>query len=287
MANQVEKLVKLVKDKHSSSIDSKCKVLSFVSGKGGVGKTNISVSLAYILSNIFFKKVLLLDGDIGLGNIHILLGLQPEKNLKKVLTGEQLKNIIQRIYNFDVLLGFSGIDTIDDLESINTANLFLQLNEILDSYDYILIDNSAGLNRNTLGFSRVSTTTYVVTTPEPTALTDAYAFIKSTYKLYGYKNFKVIVNMCRSQSEGYETFNRLQFSCKNFLGISIKLAGIVPASKNIKKSLIKKKLIVKDYPADPFSLELKKIAQLETGETFPPQKESFISKLLRVFKEGR
>ncbi|TCK03889.1 AAA family ATPase [Phorcysia thermohydrogeniphila] len=284
MSSQAENLLRLIKSKENLS--GKAKVLSFASGKGGVGKTGVSVSMAYVLANLFDKKVLLLDCDIGLGNVHILLGLEPNKNLKAVLEGAHIREVIQPVYNFDVVLGFSGIDSIDDLESADTANLFLQLEEVISEYDYVLIDNSAGLNRHTIGFSRVATTTYIITTPEPTALTDAYAFIKSLYKLYGYSSFKVVVNMCQTRSEGFETFERLQFSAKNFLGISLKLAGVLPRSRNVARSLRGKALVVKDYPSDPYSVEIRKIAQLETGEALPEEKEGFIARLLRILREG-
>ncbi|MEO2068748.1 MAG: MinD/ParA family protein [Desulfurobacteriaceae bacterium] len=284
MGTQAENLVKLVKRK--SSVSSKCKVISFVSGKGGVGKTNIAISLAYILANFFSKKVLLLDADIGLGNIHVLLGLNNSKNLKSVFLGKTLQDIVQRTFGFDVILGFSGIETIEELESTDTSNFVFQLEEILSDYDYVLIDNSAGLNRNTISFSRVASTTYVITAPEPTALTDAYAFIKSLYRIYGYGNFKVVVNMCRSTSEGFETFERLKFSCENFLGISPRLASVLPFSKKVKEAVLRKQIVVKEFPSDPFSVGLKKIAQEETGEVLHERKESFISRLIRVFKEG-
>jgi flagellar biosynthesis protein FlhG len=206
-----------------------------------------------------------------------------------VLEGAPLREVIQPVYNFDVVLGFSGIDSIDDLESADTANLFLQLEEVISEYDYVLIDNSAGLNRHTIGFSRVATTTYIITTPEPTALTDAYAFIKSMYKLYGYSSFKVIVNMCSSRTEGFKTFERLKSSAEKFLNLRLPLAGLVPYSKRLKECLMKKQLIVHAFPSDPFSLELKNITQLETGEIVSVEepKESLMARLFKFLREGK
>lgn len=285
MERQAEKLIELVRDRNRSS---RCKVLSFVSGKGGVGKTTVSTSFAYTLANVFKKSVLLLDCDIGLGNVHLLLNLDPSKNLKAVLRGSALKEVIQRVYNFDVVLGFSGIDSLEELESYEAANLLVQLDRVMDSYDFIILDNSAGISRFTVNFSRAASETYVVTTPEPTALTDAYAFIKSVYKVYGYSSFKVIINSATSKSEGFETFERLRTSVEKFLGFRLKLAGVLPYSPRLKEALKLGKPLVHIYPSDPFSLELKKIAQLETGEALLEgrESESFIKRLIRFFREG-
>ena len=285
MERQAEKLIELVRDRNRGN---RCKVLSFVSGKGGVGKTTVSTSFAYTLANVFKKNVLLLDCDIGLGNVHLLLNLDPSKNLKAVLRGSSLREVIQKVYNFDVVLGFSGIDSLEELESYEAANLLIQLDRVMDGYDFIILDNSAGISRFTVNFSRAASETYVVTTPEPTALTDAYAFMKSVYRVYGYSSFKVVVNSATSKSEGFETFERLRTSVEKFLEFRLKLAGILPYSPRLKEALKLGKPVVHLYPSDPFSLELKKIAQLETGEVLleKSENESFIKKLIRFFKEG-
>ncbi|WP_457678180.1 AAA family ATPase [Thermovibrio sp.] len=282
MNSQVESLVKLVKQREKGI---KGKVLSFVSGKGGVGKTGIVASLAYSLANHFNKKVLLLDCDLGLGNLHLLLGLSPDKNLKAVFEGAQIEDVIQRAFNCDVVLGFSGIEKLGELEGYETVNLLIQLERVIDNYDYVLLDNSAGLNKYTIGFSRASWATYVITTPEPTALTDAYAFVKSLYKLYGYSNFKVVVNMVRSKREGFETFDRLLLSANRFLGLDLSLAGIVPYTGKFKEALLKRRPLVELYPNEPYSLEVKRIAQLETGQMVK-EESSFIKRLFNFLLKG-
>ncbi|SMO56509.1 flagellar biosynthesis protein FlhG [Balnearium lithotrophicum] len=283
MKTQVDNLLKLVKEKENRGYR---KVLSFASGKGGVGKTTVSTSMAYVLANSFEKRVLLLDCDIGLGNTHILLGLTPEKNLKSVLKGASIEEVVQKVYNFDVVLGFSGIDSFDEIDSYEASNLVLQLERVIENYDYIIIDNSAGISRFTLSFCRASSETYVITTPEPTALTDAYAFIKSMNKIFNYNRFKIIVNMTSSRREGFDTFSRLESSVRKFLGFDIKLAGILPESSHVRSTLRRGSLVVKSYPSDQFSLEVKRIAQLDTGEVVKEEKESFIKRVLKFLKEG-
>ncbi len=283
MGTQADNLIKFIEERGKNLTRSR--TLSFASGKGGVGKTAISVSLSYVLANNFGKRVLLLDCDVGLGNVHVLLGLRPERNLKAVLEGKDIHSVIQTVHNFDVVLGFSGIESLDELDNALAANLFYQLDRIIGNYDYVILDNSAGLGRFTVNISRLSSATYVVTTPEPTALTDAYAFIKSMFKLFNYRNFRVVVNMCRSRSEGFETFSRLNQSTRNFLGIPLKLAGILPFSKSFKTSLMSRELVVAEKPSDAFTLEIKKIAQIETGEKLE-ENEGFLSRLLRMIKNG-
>ncbi len=286
MESQVESLLKLAKNRGRKRAPN---LISVVSGKGGVGKTAITTSLAYSLANHFNKKVLLLDCDMGLGNVHVILGLSLGKNLKLVFKGLPIREVVQRIYNFDVVLGFSGIERLDELEEVNPSSFLVQLEKITQEYDYIILDNSAGLNRYTLGFSNASSSTYLITTPEPTSLTDGYAFIKSLYKLYGYKDFKVIVNMASSRREGIEVFERLNYSVSKFLGFNLKLVGILPYTKRLKDSLAKKVPLLELYPSDPFSREIKKVAQLEVGEVYTGEEKrgSFIKSLLKLFFEGK
>jgi len=285
MGSQIESLVKMVKEREGKG-SVKAKVLSFVSGKGGVGKTGITTSLAYILANHFKKRVLLLDCDIGLGNVHLLLGLSPEKSLKSVLQGAPIEGVIQRAFNYDVVLGFSGLEALEELEALEAANLVMQIERVMSSYDYVILDNGAGINRYTVGFSRAAATTYVVTTPEPTALTDAYAFIKSLFKLYGYSSFKVVVNMVKDREEGFRTFERLKASTVKFLGVEPKLAGTVPYSERFKEALKRRKPLCALYPNEPYCVEIKRIAQLETGELLPEDGGGFVKRLLKFLFQG-
>ncbi|SMP13756.1 flagellar biosynthesis protein FlhG [Desulfurobacterium pacificum] len=283
MNSQLESLAKAIKRKKKKK--KRCKVITVSSGKGGVGKTGVSISLAYALSSIFGKKVLLLDCDIGLGNVHVVLNLRPDKSIRSLLNGEKIENVIQSVKGLDVILGFSGIESFIDFESFESADFIYQLEKVFENYDYVVIDNAAGLNKQTVSFSRIADSTYIVTTPEPTALTDAYAFVKSMYKLYDYSSFKVIINMCASKREGYKTYERLRDSAKTFLGLNLPLVGILPFSERVKECLLKKKLILESYPSDPYSLEIKRIVQLEVGEIIKEDlKEGFISRLLGFLK---
>ncbi|WP_456398175.1 MinD/ParA family protein [Desulfurobacterium sp.] len=280
---QAEKLIELVKERHNPK-KRRAKFICVASGKGGVGKTNFSVNFSYILSSVFGKRVLLLDGDIGLGNVHVLLGLSPDRNLKMLMQGVEVEDVIQHFENLDVLLGFSGIDTFQELEDLDVVTVINKLEKISDDYDFIVLDASAGINENVLKFAVSSDATYVITTPEPTAITDAYALIKSLHKLYKYENIKLVANMCRNKNEGFSILERIRRSCENFFSFRPKIAGVLPESGNVKISVRYREPVATAFPADPYTLAIKEIASLETGEIIKSELESFWSKLKNFFK---
>lgn len=239
------------------------KFITIASGKGGVGKTNFAVNFSYIMANEFGKKVLLIDADIGMANVHLFLHLDAAKNIKHLFMGERIENIIQKAYNFDALLGFSGIEDFFDMEDISVQTVIAQLDEISKNYDYIIIDTGAGIDEKVAAFLRASSKSYIITTPEPTALMDAYALIKSMYNIYGYDNFKIVVNMCKNREEGELTFNKLKVSVNRFLGIDIELLGILPYTNNLRTAVKKKELITMSYPKDSYSINIKQICKEE------------------------
>lgn len=261
------------------------KFLCVASGKGGVGKTNFSTNLAYILANYFDKKILIIDADIGLGNIHIILKIPLIKSLKEFFEGKDIKQNIIRIKNFDLIPGFSGIESLNDIENLDLDRLINSLEEIASDYDYIIIDTAAGIGKDVINFILASDKTYIITTPEPTAITDAYSLIKSLYKLYNYNNFSLIINMVKSLEEGEETFERLQKSCDKFLNLKLNFAGVLPYSENLKKSVLNMSLISENYPSDKFTKSLIEISKKEIGEeVLNSKKESFFKKLFSFLR---
>ena len=128
------------------------KFITIASGKGGVGKTNFAVNFAYVMAKEFGKRVLLIDADIGMANVHLFLHLDPAKNIKHLFMGERIENVIQRAYEFDALLGFSGIEDLFDMEDISIQTVIAQLDEISKNYDYIVIDTGAGIDEKVAAF---------------------------------------------------------------------------------------------------------------------------------------
>ncbi|GAB6071964.1 MinD/ParA family protein [Venenivibrio stagnispumantis] len=283
MDEQLKHLKELVNNR---AVNKNTKFISIASGKGGVGKTNIIANFAYILANSFNKKVLLIDADIGMANIHIILDLNVKKTLKDITYGEKIENIILNKYGFDILPGFSGIDSIFEFGDFDSFSFIKMLDKISSYYDYVLIDIGAGIDEKIANFVRASNKTYIVTTPEPTALVDAYAFIKSIYKSYGYKDFKVIINMVENKQEAEEIFFSLNNSLSRFLDITVQLAGYLPFSKLIQESVLNKTLITAEYPSDKFSIQLTNIVANEIGEKPPKEKSSFWEKFYSFIKRS-
>lgn len=241
------------------------KFITVASGKGGVGKSNFSANLAYTLANRHKKDILLIDADIGMGNIHLLLNADPSKNMRQVFNGVPIENVIVESNGFYALLGFSGLDRLDELEELEFHRILEGLERVSKQFDYVIIDTGAGIDAKVTSFLRASHTTYIVTTPEPTAMMDAYALVKSLYTLYGYHRFKVVVNMCRSRSEGEQTFEKLRRSTQKFLDLELVLAGVLPQTPRIRQCVESKSLIAERFPHENFSRALGKIAAAEAG----------------------
>ncbi len=282
MNEQAKELIELVNKKN---LEQNNKFIAVTSGKGGVGKTNFAVNFAYHLVNSYDKKVLLIDADIGMADIHIVLNLKPENNLKNVLNGKKIEDVVVTRFGIDVLPGFSGIDSIDEMEDFLISKLIQDLSEFSKKYDYVIIDTSAGIDNKVSAFVRAANRSYVITTPEPTAFLDAYALIKSIYKIYGYSNFKLIINMCKNKNEALDTYERLDQSFRKFLDKSFELYGWIPWSENVNKAIKEKKLISESYPSDQFVKQIKEITAKEVGEPISETEESFWKKLVGFLKK--
>ncbi len=277
MMDQASGLRELV----AKSGSTNSRFITIASGKGGVGKTNFAVNFAYVMANVFDRKILLIDADIGLANVHLFLNADPSKNIKNLFNGEPIDSIIHHTYGFDALLGFSGIEDIFEMEDSSVLTIINELERISSQYDYVVIDTGSGINQKVAAFLRASHKGYIITTPEPTALMDAYAFMKSIYNIYGYDSFKIVVNMCKNKEEGELTFNKLKVSAKKFLGIDLELIGILPYTNNLRSAVKNNELICMRYPKDPYSINIANICknELQLGEG---EDENFWRKLFDV-----
>jgi len=214
-------------------------IVAVASGKGGVGKTWFSITLAHALANEG-KKVLLFDGDLGLANVDVQLGLMPKRDLNDVIRGRLgLDKIIQRFEDggFDIIAGRSGQASLSALPSQRLAFLRDQLLEVADKYDVVICDLGAGVDRTVRMLSASATRTLLITTDEPTSLTDAYAFIKLGNAAGMSKNVSIVVNMAPSTLEGEKTYKTLLKACENFLRLSPPLAGMISADPRVKDSI--------------------------------------------------
>jgi len=215
--------------------------LSILSGKGGVGKTNLALNLGYALYKAN-HSVMLMDCDIGLANLDILLGLTPEKNIHDLLQpGISPRDVILPIEQngFDFLPAASGIPDLLEMDEDLQSVLFEKMNAMLDPYDFLLLDLGAGISRTVLSFTAITHERILVITPEPTSLTDGYAMIKVLNSEYGVKSFHIVVNQVASQNEGKRSFERLNAACEKFLDFKIQYIGSIRTDSAMCEAVVK------------------------------------------------
>jgi flagellar biosynthesis protein FlhG len=204
-------------------------VVAVASGKGGVGKTFFSITLSHALARLG-RKTLLFDGDLGLANVDIQLGLTPEHDLGMVIDGRvTLQRAAERFKEggFDIIAGRSGSGSLAQLPSQQLTGLRNDLLEMARSYDTVVMDMGAGVDRTVRNLAGPAGTTLVVTTDEPTSITDAYAFIKITRATNPASDLRIVVNLAQNTKEGERTYGTILKACQNFLKFAPPLAGIV------------------------------------------------------------
>ncbi|MBI4688379.1 MAG: MinD/ParA family protein [Nitrospirae bacterium] len=235
--------------------------IAVASGKGGVGKTNVVANLAIAFRKMG-KEVLVLDADLGLSNIDVLLDLAPRYNIRHVLNGErQMKDVIVKgPHGIKILPASSGVQEITSLDEFQRLRLLEQFDSYEDDIDILLIDTAAGISTNVAFFCIASQEIVIVTSPEPTAMTDAYALIKVLFTSYQEKKFKVLVNSVRSSDEAVRIFRKLSLAAERFLNISLDYLGYISLDNSIQKAVMAQKAFIEMYPDSVASKNLMDIA---------------------------
>lgn len=239
---------------------ARTRVISVTSGKGGVGKSTLSVNLGIAIGRLG-KRVLLLDGDLGLANVNVLMGIIPEHNIYEVMKGKKKIRdiIISTSFGIDIIAGANGISQLANL-SDSARETFLEQLGGLTGYDVMLIDTGAGVGANVLGLVMPADEIVVVTTPEPTAITDAYGMIKSIVANGQEKIIKLIVNRVPSAIEAKRVSDRLASISAQFLKTEIDCIGFVFEENLVQKSIRSQRPHVVQYPGSKSSACMNHIA---------------------------
>jgi flagellar biosynthesis protein FlhG len=243
-------------------------IVAVASGKGGVGKTWFSITLTHALARMG-KKVLLFDGDLGLANVDVQLGLMPRRDLNDVIRGRlSMDKVTQHFEDggFDIVAGRSGQASLSALPSQRLTLLRDQLLEVAKKYDIVVIDLGAGVDRTVRMLSATATRTLLVATDEPTSLTDAYAFIKLGNAAGMSKNIGIIVNQAPSAVEGERTYKTLLKACENFLRLSPPLVGMVRHDPRVKETIRHQTPILTRSPNTDAAEDVEKIARTVARE---------------------
>ncbi len=262
---------------------SKPKIISIASGKGGVGKTNLAINLAIVYSKMG-KKVVVMDGDLGLANVNVVLGIIPKYNLYHVLKGNMaLKDIIKETeFGIDIIAGGSGFVQLANLDEKERKRFIEELKALYD-YDIVIIDTSAGISNNVISFVLAAHETIIITTPEPTAITDAYGIIKaiSVESLKVSSDLKLVVNRVKSIPEGKKVSDRIISVTGQFLSIKMESLGVIPEDPVVELAVRKQQPFVIAFPNSQATLHVKHIAQrIEKMEV--KEEDRGLNRLLRI-----
>jgi flagellar biosynthesis protein FlhG len=244
-------------------------VIAITSGKGGVGKTNLTVNLGIHFARQG-RKVLIIDGDVGLANVDILLDETPAYTLQDVLNGERevMDVLVHSVLGVSVLPGTSGISELARLSQDERRRLLDAMGE-LDEYDTVLIDTPAGIGSNALFFAGAAQEIFVVATPEPTALADAYAMIKVLHHRQGIDRIGLVLNQTRDD-EAFGIFERLSTLTARFLSVVLELVGSVPQDPHVPESVKMQQPILIAFPAAPASQGVRILADNILMRSPPP-----------------
>jgi len=250
----------------ASAVDGR-NVVTVASGKGGVGKTWFSITLAHALAKAG-RRVLLFDGDLGLANVDIQLGLMPERDLESVVSQRMgLAEAVLRYDEggFDIIAGRSGSGTLAALPAGHLTGLRDSVFALAATYDTAILDLAAGVEPSVRILSAAAGTRLVVSTDEPTSLTDAYAFIKLTTMRGNAANTRIVVNMAASDRDGRHTYATLSKACQNFLNMTPALAGVIRRDTHVREAIRNQSPILTRFPNANASADVEAIARTLKG----------------------
>jgi len=262
------------------------RAIAVTGGKGGVGKTNVSVNLGVAAAELG-QKVLLLDADLGLANIDVVLGLHPQYDLSHVMRGERslAEVLIEGPSGMKVIPGASGVKALADLTSAEHTGLIRAFSEVAADTELLIVDTAAGISDTVLSFSRASHEIVVVVCDEPASITDAYAIIKLLNRDYGHQRFRILANMVRTAQEGRELYNKMCRVTDRYLDVTLGFMGAVPYDESLRRAVKAQRPVVQAFPRSRAAQVFRNLAK--KIETWPQpggangQVQFFVERLIK------
>lgn len=237
-------------------------VIAVTGGKGGVGKSNVSVNMSIALAEMG-RRVVLLDADLGLANIDVLLGITAKNNISNVLSGEiTLRDVmVNGPGGIRIIPAASGTQEMASLQPEEHAGLIRAFSTIGEQLDVLVVDTAAGIGDGVVSFVKASQEVLVVVTDEPTSITDAYALIKLLNKDHGLFRFRILANMVKTPQDGHNLFAKLTKVTDRFLDVALQYVGSIPFDDSVKRSVQRQKAVVEAYPRAKASIAFKSLAK--------------------------
>lgn len=283
--DQAESLRNIIKRQNAIPNEKVARVITVTSGKGGVGKTSLSVNLAIQLQRLG-KKVVIMDADFGLANIEIMLGIRPQYNLADLMfRGKSIHDIITYgPEGIGFISGGSGINEMANLTRDQVFQLIQKMNDLDQMADVIIVDTGAGIGDSVLEFVAASSEVLLVATPEPTSITDAYALLKSLNRNSSYKPGKTVVkliaNQVRDRKDADELFDKISGVVNKFLNIDIQYMGAVPYDSNMQKAIMRQQPV---SMSSPNSMAAKSVEQIVRKLEHMEQEDVRVFGIMQMF----
>lgn len=273
------------------AVNPKVRVVAVSSGKGGVGKTTISVNLSMALAQAG-RQTLLLDADLGLANVDVLLGLQPRYNLSHVLSGActLADTILEAPHGLRIVPAASGKEQMAQLTTVENAGLIQTFSQLRQNVDVLVIDTGAGISSGVTTFVQAAQDVLIVALNEPASITDAYALMKVLSREHGVQRFRIIANQVRSDTDGRNVFDNLRRVAERFLDVQLSHFGNIPHDDWVRRAIRKQRAVVDLYPnsvaAAAYRALARKVVEMPEPQGVRGNLEFFIERLVAAPAAG-